>query len=93
MTLRNTLEGAFAFRVPMLLTMLTVRSLWQNNDSTDLTLRFRDSSELKVHKLVVCRNDFFRAACSGSFKVCVSRDAYRVLPLTKNSTGSTSKHD
>jgi len=50
--------------------LLTVRSLWQKPDFTDLTLRLSDSSEFKVHKVVVCQCEFFRAACSGDFKVC-----------------------
>jgi len=48
---------------------LTLNSLWMSGQFADLTLVFNDNTALAVHKFVVCRCDFFRACCSGGFKV------------------------
>jgi hypothetical protein len=53
--------------------MATPRSGWSNDaDYSDLTLRLSDGREIKVHKLVICKqNEYFRKLCgvTSSFKV------------------------
>jgi len=63
-------------------------SLWQKPELADITLRFCDSSELMIHKVVVCQCDFFRAACSGDFKVCEQICPILVVLLADYHSGS-----
>jgi hypothetical protein len=46
-------------------------SLWSSSKYSDLILKLKDGTKLKVHKSVLCRFDFFRAASEGTFKVSI----------------------
>jgi hypothetical protein len=56
--------------------MTTPSSGWFNDaDFSDLTLKLSDDREIKVHKLVICKqNEYFRKLCgpTSSFKVSTS---------------------
>lgn len=47
-------------------------SLYETSKFSDLTVELKDGQILMLHKALVCRLDFFRAACDGSFRVSSS---------------------
>lgn len=58
--------------------IVTTYSLFNSGLFADLTLLLSDTTEMKVHKFVVCRCDFFKAACSGNLKVRVVGSRYKI---------------
>lgn len=44
-------------------------SLYETSKYSDLTVTLADGEVLKLHKNIVCKSDFFRAACDGGFRV------------------------
>lgn len=43
--------------------------LWENTRNSDAEIRLADGQVIKVHKLIVSRCEFFRAAFESGFKV------------------------
>lgn len=74
--------------------VLTAYRLYENSLFTDVTLNLKGGRQLKAHKTVLTRCDFFRAALTGNFKVRdpiqLKRRAYRRLSII---TGSSRKYN
>lgn len=52
--------------------ILTGHSVYNNPDYSDLTIVLKDGREIKVHKNIMCTNEWFKKACGAHSQFAVS---------------------